>query len=246
MQKRSTKHGLSVQGERTTKRQKLSSDDAKLLCSSLETARAPASQPNHEALRPVTTIIPTIHNNQLSHSARSPSVSSDEPPPSAQPPRKLPPSDDHLSDNQPAPSTENPKQIFRNLTIYINGSTFPLVSDHRLKRLLAERGARLSITLARRIVTHVVLGHPNASGGTGGAGGGLSGSKLQKEIANVAGKGVKFVSAQWVLDCVAAGARVPEYAYAPVKLASARQGSVLGMFGAKGAGEDSKNDGGSV
>lgn len=45
------------------------------------------------------------------------------------------------------------RQIFRGLTIYINGSTFPLVSDHKLKRLLAEHGAHLSIALGRRTVT---------------------------------------------------------------------------------------------
>lgn len=61
-------------------------------------------------------------------------------------------------------------QIFRDLCVYINGSTAPMVSDHKLKQLLAQHGARVSIALGRRSVTHVILGTPN--GATGGAGGG--------------------------------------------------------------------------
>ena len=88
------------------------------------------------------------------------------------------------------------KPIFANLTIFINGSTAPLVSDHKLKFMLAEHGARVSIALGRRSVTHVILGVPN--GGVGmGAGGGLSGSKIEKELRTVRGKGVKFVSVDW-------------------------------------------------
>lgn len=86
--------------------------------------------------------------------------------------------------------------IFDGLVIYINGSTHPLVSDHRLKQLLAENGARLSISLGRGQVTHVILGKP--SGGQGvGAGGGLAGGKLEKEIRRVGGCGVKYVGVEW-------------------------------------------------
>jgi hypothetical protein len=37
------------------------------------------------------------------------------------------------------------KKIFDGLVIYINGSTYPMVSDHKLKHLLAENGAKVSL-----------------------------------------------------------------------------------------------------
>ena len=101
----------------------------------------------------------------------------------------------------PAPA---PKQIFQNTIIYINGSTAPLISDHKLKHLLAAHGARLSIALGRRSVTHVILGTPNGCaregerGGQGkGAGGGLAAGKIQKEILRVGGCGVRYVGVDW-------------------------------------------------
>ncbi len=90
-----------------------------------------------------------------------------------------------------------PKKIFRDLRIYINGSTAPAVSDHRLKYLLAENGAGVSIALGRRSVTHVILGTPNGSAAGPGAGGGLAASKIQKEIKRVGGCGVKYVGVEW-------------------------------------------------
>ncbi|KAL8870848.1 MAG: hypothetical protein Q9198_007538 [Flavoplaca austrocitrina] len=92
-----------------------------------------------------------------------------------------------------------PKKMFDGLCVFINGSTAPLVGDHRLKQLLAENGARVSIALGRRSVTHVILGRPNGAGSTGGkgAGGGLAASKIQKEIMRVGGKGVKYVDVEW-------------------------------------------------
>ena len=86
------------------------------------------------------------------------------------------------------------KQIFAGLCFYTNGSTAPLVSDHKLKQLLAMHGARHSIALGRRSVTHVILGTANAHGG---AGGGLAASKIQKEIGRTGGKAVKFITAEW-------------------------------------------------
>lgn len=62
-------------------------------------------------------------------------------------------------DEDTAPQPESPdklepeRQIFQGLTIYINGSTFPLISDHKLKRLLSSHGAHLSIALGRKTVT---------------------------------------------------------------------------------------------
>lgn len=89
------------------------------------------------------------------------------------------------------------KKIFDGLCVFINGSTAPMVGDHRLKQLLAENGARVSIALGRRTVTHVVLGTPNGIVKGDGAGGGLAASKIQKEIQRVGGKGVKYVGVQW-------------------------------------------------
>lgn len=86
-------------------------------------------------------------------------------------------------------------KIFDGLVIYVNGSTHPLISDHKLKHLLAQNGARMSIHLGRRQVTHVILGKP--SGPNGGAGGGLAGGKLEKEIRRVGGCGVKYVGVEW-------------------------------------------------
>jgi hypothetical protein len=86
------------------------------------------------------------------------------------------------------------KQIFAGLCFYINGSTAPLVSDHKLKHMLAAHGARHSIALGRRSVTHVLLGTANTHGG---AGGGLAATKIQKEVAACRGKAVKFITAEW-------------------------------------------------
>lgn len=119
------------------------------------------------------------------------------------------------------PPAPPPPQIFHNTTIYINGSTAPLVGDHMLKHLLVERGANLSIALGRRTVTHVILGRPNGAGGLGhqggftrgqgshggggaqkGCGGGLAARKIQKEIARVGGCGVRYVGVEWYVPCI--------------------------------------------
>lgn len=92
-------------------------------------------------------------------------------------------------------SASTSSKIFDGLVIYVNGSTHPLISDHKLKHLLAQNGARMSIHLGRRQVTHVILGKP--SGPNGGAGGGLAGGKLEKEIRRVGGCGVKYVGVEW-------------------------------------------------
>ncbi|KAK3373483.1 hypothetical protein B0T24DRAFT_263991 [Lasiosphaeria ovina] len=120
------------------------------------------------------------------------------------------------------------RAIFDGLVIYINGSTHPLISDHKLKRLLAEHGARTSIHLGRRQVTHVILGKP--SGPRGGAGGGLAGGKLEKEIRRVGGNGIKFVGVEWVLESIKAGTRQPEARFANLKIAARGQQSVLHAF----------------
>ena len=88
------------------------------------------------------------------------------------------------------------KRIFDGLVIYLNGSTYPLISDHKLKHLLAEHGARVSIQLGRKEVTHVIIGTPSLSP-RGGAGGGLAAGKMQKEIQKVGGCGIKYVGVKW-------------------------------------------------
>lgn len=89
------------------------------------------------------------------------------------------------------------RKLFENLRIYINGSTAPVIGDHKLKQLLAENGAGISIALGRRSVTHVILGTPNGICNGPGAGGGLAASKIQKEIRRVGGCGVKYVGVEW-------------------------------------------------
>ncbi len=109
------------------------------------------------------------------------------------------------------------KRLFDGLCFYINGSTAPVVSDHRLKHLIAENGGRVAIALARRSVTHVILGknkdrsrvrvdpssNDKAASGrvggvvVGGAGGGLAAGKLQKKIQRVGGRAIKYVTVEW-------------------------------------------------
>ncbi|CAD6448851.1 83eb6286-febd-4979-aea5-cad02acdcf12 [Sclerotinia trifoliorum] len=118
--------------------------------------------------------------------------------------------------------------IFDELVIYINGSTYPMVSDHKLKHLLAENGARMSMHLGRRQVTHIILGKPSHVGS--GAGGGLAGGKLEKEIRRIGGCGVKYVGVEWVLESIKAGKRLPETRFSNLKVAPKSQQSVYGMF----------------
>jgi hypothetical protein len=116
--------------------------------------------------------------------------------------------------------------IFDGLVIYINGSTHPVISDHKLKHTLAENGARISFHLGRRQVTHVILGRP--SGLNSGAGGGLSGTKMEKEIRRVGGCGVKYVGVEWVLESIKSGKRVSETGFSNLKVANKGQQSVHG------------------
>lgn len=132
------------------------------------------------------------------------------------------------------------KQLFRGLCFYINGSTAPTISDHKLKRLLASHGASTSFMLGRRSVTHVILGRS----GEGGAGGGLAGGKLQREIARVGGKGIKYVGVEWVVESVRAGKRLLEAGFSNLHVAPAGQRSVYGMFKNGGASSSNRAGGG--
>ncbi|KAJ5621239.1 hypothetical protein N7528_006022 [Penicillium herquei] len=101
-----------------------------------------------------------------------------------------------LSNLDSAPDTK----IFAGMTVFINGSTLPLISDHKLKQLLVKHGAKISIYMARKTVSHVIIGQPNTDKVTEnglGAGGGLSARKLQQEIARGGWKGVKIISVDW-------------------------------------------------
>ncbi|PGH15153.1 hypothetical protein AJ80_05665 [Polytolypa hystricis UAMH7299] len=136
----------------------------------------------------------------------------------------------------PSTATSKQKHIFANLTFYINGSTLPAISDHKLKHLLSTHGANLSLSLARRSVTHVILGRPNigskpsAASAGAGAGGGLAAGKLQREIERRGGKGVKFVDVEWILESIKANTRLPESRFANLHMASSKQRSVRDMF----------------
>lgn len=90
--------------------------------------------------------------------------------------------------------TGTPQQILTGTTIYINGSTMPLISDHKLKHLLVAHGAKLSLALARSSVTHVIIGRPATEKG---AGGGLAATKLQKEIDKCGRGHIKVVGVEW-------------------------------------------------
>ncbi|KAL7948865.1 hypothetical protein V8C42DRAFT_231096 [Trichoderma barbatum] len=124
----------------------------------------------------------------------------------------------------------NPRKLFDGVTVYVNGSTFPLVSDHRLKQLISENGGTMSLNLGRRKVTHVILGRPNGSTEGRGTGGGLAAGKLEKEIRKIGGCGVKFVSVEWVLQSLQEGKRLPEARFSNLKMAAKAQNSVYGLY----------------
>ncbi|KAJ5888779.1 hypothetical protein N7495_008820 [Penicillium taxi] len=130
-------------------------------------------------------------------------------------------------------STEKSPQkskIFTGTTIYINGSTLPKISDHKLKHLLVHNGAKISISMTRKSVTHVVVGAPNAVGVGAGAGGGLSARKMQLEIGRGGWKGVRVVGVDWALESVEAGRRLAESRFEVLHVAEKGQRSIAGMF----------------
>ncbi len=163
----------------------------------------------------ITTEMRTRGRNTVADMLRRPgtmqrtlSSASSEPSESVSPEKRTPPSaaewGDPEAQHQPAEEKalvaaggeeEKERKMFDGLVVYVNGSTHPHISDHKLKHLLAENGARMSVHLGRRQVTHVIVGRP--TGTSGGAGGGLAGGKLEKEIKRVGGCGVKFVGVEW-------------------------------------------------
>lgn len=142
---------------------------------------------------------------------------------SIEPPSQIPGPRVYTPPKSTPEATPTEPQIFRSLTLYLNGSTYASgISDHKLKSLFVQHGGSLSIALGRRTVTHVVLGSIV---------GGLAAGKIQKEVAKVGGKGVKYVTAQWVVDSVQCGKRLPESGYRAVHIAMKGQGSVLDKMG---------------
>ncbi|KAJ5218343.1 uncharacterized protein N7498_000442 [Penicillium cinerascens] len=118
--------------------------------------------------------------------------------------------------------------LFAGITVYINGSTLPQISDYKLKRLLVSHGAKVSIAMARKSVSHVIIGQPGTT--ASGAGGGLAARKLQQEIERGGWKGVRVVGVDWAIESIKAGKRLAESRFAPLSIAPKGQRSVVGMF----------------
>ncbi|EPS29145.1 hypothetical protein PDE_04094 [Penicillium oxalicum 114-2] len=135
------------------------------------------------------------------------------------------PSSIRANDKTHPPSSK----IFHGTTIYINGSTLPQISDHKLKSLLAENGATVAIAMARRSVSHIIIGQPGVAGQ--GCGGGLAARKLQGEIERGGWKGVRIVGVDWVLESLKAGKRLAESKFAVMSIAPKGQRSVSVMLG---------------
>ena len=98
-------------------------------------------------------------------------------------------------------------QIFTGVTIYLNRSTVPLTSDHRLKHLFVSHGGSVHLGVARRMVTHVILCETDLASG-----------KIQKEVQKIRGESVKYVTAQWNFDSLEAVKRNVEGRYLPKEL----------------------------
>ncbi|KAI1270291.1 BRCA1 C terminus domain-containing protein [Xylariaceae sp. FL1019] len=125
------------------------------------------------------------------------------------------------------------RRLFEGVIVYVNGSTYPHISDHKLKHLLAENGGQMSSHLGRKKVTHVILGRHAGSTYGSGSGGGLAAGKLQREIRKVSGAAVKYVNVDWILESLKAGKRLPEARFSDLKIASAKQNSVYGLYSRK-------------
>lgn len=136
--------------------------------------------------------------------------------------------DKHREDEEDLdPICQKYPQIFANLGFYINGSTAPAISDHKLKHMISCHGGRVSVAVGRRTVTHVIIGRPASNGGSGG---GLAGSKIQKEVARMRGENVKFVTVEWVIESVGAGKRLSEWRFEALRLAPQGSGTIVSMF----------------
>ncbi|KAK4645368.1 hypothetical protein QC761_200880 [Podospora bellae-mahoneyi] len=160
---------------------------------------------------------------KATRNSKSSSTAIYHPPANLSPPTVKPQSRDSPTKSLSAPASPE-KGIFDNLVIYINGSTYPAISDHMLKHLLATNGASVALHLAKKQVTHVILGKSSF------AGGGLAAQKLQKEIKTIRGRGVKFVSVDWVMESIKAGKRQPEGRFVESTVNERQGGSGCGLF----------------
>ncbi|QUC23035.1 uncharacterized protein UV8b_07276 [Ustilaginoidea virens] len=118
-----------------------------------------------------------------------------------------------VRDVSPSLPPPRPRGLFAGTTVHVSGSTLPLVSDHRLRHLLAQNGATVSLRPGGRAVTHVVLGA------------GLAAGKQEREVRRLRSR-VRYVRAEWVLESLAAGRRLPEGPFAVGVAAASGQGSV--------------------
>ncbi|OQE20348.1 hypothetical protein PENSTE_c013G10195 [Penicillium steckii] len=140
-------------------------------------------------------------------------------------------SDSHSISEQPQNAPRTPKStIFTGTSIYINGTTLPKISDHKLKHLLVANGANVASYMSRKNVTHIIVAQPGTKGS--GAGGGLAARKLENEISRGGWKGTKIVGVEWVLESIQAGKRLSEARFSVLNVASKGQRSVAGYFGA--------------
>lgn len=102
---------------------------------------------------------------------------------------------DKDKDEDESATTKTKTTILSGTSIYMNGSTLPQISDHKLKHLLVAHGAKVATYMARKGVSHIIVAAPGIKGS--GAGGGLAARKLQKEISRGGWKGVKVVGVEW-------------------------------------------------
>lgn len=98
----------------------------------------------------------------------------------------------------PGPKSECKSTLLTGTSIYINGTTLPQISDHKLKHLLVAHGANVASFMARKGVTHIIVAAPGTTGA--GAGGGLAARKLQMEISRGGWKGVRVVGVEWYVS----------------------------------------------
>ncbi|KAJ5143161.1 uncharacterized protein N7515_001948, partial [Penicillium bovifimosum] len=145
------------------------------------------------------------------------------------------PDDSSTASHSASLDLKSTSNLFAGVTVFINGSTLPQISEYKLKHLLVSSGAKTSIYMARKTVTHVIIGRPNTGisdgGAASGAGGGLAAGKLQQEIARGGWKGVRVVSVDWALESLKVGRRLAESRFPGMHVADKGQRSVAGMFG---------------
>ncbi|KAF3392519.1 hypothetical protein F1880_008547 [Penicillium rolfsii] len=211
----------AVKKARTASEKKVKTEE---LCSlSIPTMTASAmpapKSSTSSTTRPTSTSTTEIPPNLTSKSKSEPTL---------QQPRQTTTHTSSLSlQNNPASSSK----LFTGTTIYINGSTLPQISDHKLKAILASHGATIAIGMARKTVSHIIIGQPGTTGQ--GAGGGLAAGKLQKEIERGGWKGVRVVGVDWVLESIKAGKRLAVSRFAVLNIAQKGQRSVASIFGGK-------------